>query len=478
NRIKKINKFINGPKGYPIIGNLFDLKKNGLEIHETFHELYLKYGPIFRIRFGSIETVILSEYSTIKECFIDNGESLTERYIRKSRLRASKGLNIGNANGEYWKFLYSTISPELTATKLKKVIEGHIKCEIKEYCKFMDSCCENEKPFHFNLYARVFTLNCVLRSLFNINYPYVYIDPKIDIGTNLGDYVQNGGKVVWGDFVPFLYFFLKNKPQSFYSSYENLKQHVSKFVDRAMEKIKDEDFDTYKPESIAESLLIQYKKGNIVYDAVVTNSMDLLLGGIDTSANTLCFSTIAVLNNNLQDKLYNSISNGLHGDTQDDDANNNTKIFLYSKYKTKFNYVTLVLRETFRRYAPVPLGLQHRLTNDIEINGYKIAKGTQFFQNVYSSHMTASTWAEPKQFIPERFENNNLHQQLCHYGIGLRKCIGFIMADSELFSFLSTVFYRYQFINPSSDKLNDRGGFSLALQAPKTILKVKKRLNK
>ncbi|KAF2320203.1 hypothetical protein GH714_025870 [Hevea brasiliensis] len=52
----KMRAYLRGPPGWPIIGNIFDL---GTEPHRALQELKLKYGPVLRLRLGSMDTVVI-----------------------------------------------------------------------------------------------------------------------------------------------------------------------------------------------------------------------------------------------------------------------------------------------------------------------------------------------------------------------------------------------------------------------------------
>ncbi|KAG8124505.1 hypothetical protein E2320_020177, partial [Naja naja] len=66
-----------GPRTIPILGNLhmMDLKKP----LKTMIEWSKEYGPIFRIKLGFQEMVVLTGYETVQEALVNQGDAFAER---------------------------------------------------------------------------------------------------------------------------------------------------------------------------------------------------------------------------------------------------------------------------------------------------------------------------------------------------------------------------------------------------------------
>ena len=53
--------------GWPVIGHLHYL--NPPSLHSTMEKLINKYGPVFKLRLGSFDTVVITDYMLIKKAF-------------------------------------------------------------------------------------------------------------------------------------------------------------------------------------------------------------------------------------------------------------------------------------------------------------------------------------------------------------------------------------------------------------------------
>ena len=63
-----ISSFIIGPMfGWPVLGHLPYLQPSNL--YANMSNMEMKYGPIFKLQLGSLETVVISDYKLIKKAF-------------------------------------------------------------------------------------------------------------------------------------------------------------------------------------------------------------------------------------------------------------------------------------------------------------------------------------------------------------------------------------------------------------------------
>ena len=71
------------------------------------------------------------------------------------------------------------------------------------------------------------------------------------------------------------------------------------------------------------------------------------------------------------------------------------------------SYLDAVLKEGLRMYPSVP-SIGRTLTEDVEINGYKLLSGTDLTLHIYSIHHDPDIYNEPYKFNPDRWVNNEV----------------------------------------------------------------------
>ncbi|KAN0030184.1 hypothetical protein ACTA71_009945 [Dictyostelium dimigraforme] len=449
-RTRIINSKIPGPIGFPIIGNLLSLRG---EVHLKFEEWYKKYGPIYSIRMGNIDTVVLTEYSTIKKAFVDNPYSFTDRYQLKSRIQLNGAKDIVNQNGKCHEILKRAVLSEITSIKVKKN-EIYITEEAERLISFLDKHVEDGRPFSISNYVYLYAVNVLICFLFGNGLSLESIEESKDILDALFSSAKEG--TILSDFISIPFYSEKKR---YYEAYNNIYKETQKLINKYQtikeDKIKNGLYKLEEDNSIISKLINEFEKGNITWECLSHTCVDLIGAGSYTTANAFLCSIIELTNNHsIQNKTFNEISSTLNNNNN----NNNNIVLNYSKYRSNFPYLSMVIKETFRKYPSVLVGVPHKATEDVIIDGYKIAKGTQVFQNIYSSQRSDKVYPYPNEFIPERFNETcekDVHSNVLLFGLGIRDCIGKSLSESELFTILATLINRYQFINPIQSRLKN-----------------------
>ncbi|KFW87890.1 Cytochrome P450 1A4, partial [Manacus vitellinus] len=65
-----------GPRGYPILGNVLELRK---DTHLALTKLSQKYGDVMEVRIGMRPVLVLSGLETIKQALVKQGEDFKGR---------------------------------------------------------------------------------------------------------------------------------------------------------------------------------------------------------------------------------------------------------------------------------------------------------------------------------------------------------------------------------------------------------------
>lgn len=110
----------------------------------------------------------------------------------------------------------------------------------------------------------------------------------------------------------------------------------------------------------------------------------------------------------------------------------------------KLPYVCAMVKEVLRWRPTVPLVPQRVLVEDMEFEGYKFPKGTEFLVN--SIAVCNSDFEQPEHFIPERWLDEKqgsptVAQEPWQFAFsaGKRSCVGYRLAQREIFLALARI---------------------------------------
>ncbi|KAM9959647.1 hypothetical protein ACTFIR_000730 [Dictyostelium discoideum] len=470
----KNNLKIPGPIGLPIIGNLHQL----IDFHNTLFKWYEKYGPIYKIKLGSIETVVLTGYPIMKRAIKDYPTIFSNRYQFSSKIKMNNNSNLLMCNGEKFKLLRRIIHSELTSTKVK-IIEKSILLQVEKLCKIFDQFSKDESIVSIFEFFNIFSLNRILCLLFGNEFQIDQEKIK-KVSNEIKLIFESSETPVLSDFIPLLKPFENYINDKFAINYKKLSNTIEQFIIEYKNQIENGKIDKNKNQSILGKLLDEFENGSLNWDNIVGSCCDLCIGGTDTSSDTLSFSFILLTNNqSCQEKLYNEIQKSLINNNNnnsdnnseefinDNNNNNNNDLLIikHSNYSSSITYLSMIMKEVYRLYPVGALGLPNVAEKDLEIDGFKIKKGTQIIKNFYQSHRHEDFFKLPNHFIPERnIESGNKFIYGCgdsnmvQFGLGNRDCIGKSLATSEIFTTIVTLINRYEFLNPKpSIPLNDKG---------------------
>lgn len=153
------------------------------------------------------------------------------------------------------------------------------------------------------------------------------------------------------------------------------------------------------------------------------------MAGHDTTANALSFAIYYLaLNQDVQQRAREEAISIL-GETPEDvlPTLDNTK---------DMKYINQIMKEVLRINGPVNAVMGRLTTQDTELAGSFIPKGTRLTVNIFDTHHSDKNWADPLKFDPDRFEGEGVQvsgqgMSWVPFGNGSRQCIGMNFSLNE-----------------------------------------------
>ncbi|KAH0693592.1 hypothetical protein KY285_020689 [Solanum tuberosum] len=419
---------IPGPRGFPIIGSLFTLSRDGLA-HRTLATAAWshKAKQLMAFSLGSTPLVVSSDPQIAKE--ILTSPHFADRPIKQSAKSLMFSRAIGFApNGTYWRLLRRIASSYLFSPSRIAAHETSRQLDCSVMLRnIVNDQIENGKVV-LRTHLQFAALNNIMGSVFGKRYDNV--DGKLELG-ELQDMVKEGfellGAFNWSDYLPWLSLFYD--PSGIVRRSEALVPRVRKFV---LDII-----DEHKRCRASASKMVMTDNGDFVdvllsldgeekldEDDMVAVLWEMIFRGTDTTALlTEWVMAELVLHPEVQNKLRQEVDNVTMGQVVTDvDV-------------VRMPYLQGVIKESLRVHPPGPLLSWARLsTSDVRLsNGMVVPSHTTAMVNMWAITHDSDVWENPLEFKPERFvvseggvnvDVRGGDLRLAPFGAGRRVCPG------------------------------------------------------
>ncbi|CAF2277214.1 BnaA04g13120D [Brassica napus] len=459
------------PSSLPVIGNLHQLA--GLP-HRCFHNLSMKYGPVMLLRLGSVPVVVISS-SEAAEAVLKTHD--LECCSRPKTLRTGiftygfKDIALSQY-GAYWREMRKLAVVELFSLKRVQSFRYIREEEVGLVVKKVSESALRQSPVDLSktLFSLTASIICRVALGHNFNEDGFVIDHE-RIEELVTEAAEAIGTFTFSDFFPgalgrFLdWLFQRHKKiNKVFEELDAFYQHV---IDDhlTLEGRKD-------PDIVSLMLDMIDKQGNedsfkLNIDNVKAILMDLFLAGVDTSAVTMIWAMSELVRNpralkKAQEKIRTTLGEKKEIITEDDLG--------------KVDYLTLIIKETFRLHPALPFILPRETMSHVKIQGYDIPPKTQIQINVWTIGRDPKRWTDPKEFIPERFTDSSVdfrgqHFELLPFGSGRRMCPAMPMGVATVELGLMNLLYFFDWelpdgINFGDIDMEETGNISIVKKVP------------
>ncbi|XP_004437995.1 PREDICTED: cytochrome P450 2D14-like [Ceratotherium simum simum] len=191
---------------------------------------------------------------------------------------------------------------------------------------------------------------------------------------------------------------------------------------------------------------------------------DLFFAGIVTTSTTLAWALLLmILHPDVQRRVQQEIDEVI-GQARRPEMGD----------QAHMPFTMAVVHEVQRFGDIIPLGLPHMTSRDIEVQGFRIPKGTWLFTNLSSVLKDETVWKKPFRFHPEHFldaQGRFVKQEaFMPFSAGRRSCLGEPLARMELFLFFTCLLQRFSFSVPAGQPRPSDHGVYGGLVTPSPYL--------
>ncbi|EFH58280.1 CYP76C2 [Arabidopsis lyrata subsp. lyrata] len=469
-----------GPPRLPIIGNIHLVGKNP---HHSFADLSKTYGPIMSLKFGSLNTVVVSSPEAAREVLRTYDQILSNRSSTNS-IRFINHHEVSVVwlppSSPRWRLLRKLAATQLFSPQRLEATKTLRENKVKELVSFISESSEREEAVDISRATFITALNIISNILFSVDLGSYDSKKFSEFQDTVIGVMESVGKPDAANFFPFLGFLdLQGNRKTLKACSERLFKVFRGFIDA---KIAEKSLRNVNPKDVSKrdfvDVLLDLTEGDEA--ELNTNDIEHLLfdlfgAGTDTNSSTVEWAMAELLRNpEKMGKAQAEIDSviGQKGVVKESDI-------------SELPYLQAVVKETFRLHPAAPLLVPRKAEFDVEVLGFLVPKDAQVLVNVWAIGRDPSVWENPSRFEPERFMGKEIDvrgrdYELTPFGAGRRICPGLPLAVKTVPLMLASLLYSFDWKLPNgvlSEDLDMEESFGLTLHKtnPLHAVPVKKR---
>ncbi|KAF1919515.1 cytochrome P450 [Ampelomyces quisqualis] len=414
-------KDFSGPRSWPIVGNIPDIKYNAAEKYRQWSE---KYGAVYQIQLGNEPVIVVNSAEAARKIFGGNSQALSSRpvfWTFHKVLSNTAGTTIGTSPfNDSLKRRRKGAASALNKPSIATYID-HLDLETKEFVK---DGFESGKAGTVGINPMPMIERLSLSLALTLNWGTRMgsrHDPMFheicDVEAAISKFRSTTGNLQ--DYIPILRLNPFSGGTKAAKDYRNRRDvyltKLNRDLDDRLEK------GVHKP--CIQANIIQDKEAALNKEELTSISLTMLSGGLDT-ITTLVQWSVALLAQrpDVQKKAITEIRKIYSKDEPLANAYDDQKC----------QYIVALVRECLRYYTVLRLALPRATVKDVVYENKLIPAGSTIYLNAWACNMDPQVWADPNDFRPERWLTSP-DAPLFTYGLGYRMCAGSLLANRELY---------------------------------------------
>ncbi|KAF2659135.1 cytochrome P450 [Lophiostoma macrostomum CBS 122681] len=414
-------KGFQGPRNWPLVGNIPDIKYNAAEQYRQWSKIY---GDVYQIQLGNVPVIVVNSAESARAIFGQNSQALSSRpvfWTFHKVLSNTAGTTIGTSPfNDSLKRRRKGAASALNKPSIATYID-HLDVETRDFVRegFEGGNAGRDGVDPMPMIQRLslslaLTLNWGTR-MGSRDDPMFHEITEVE--EDISKFRSTTGNLQ--DYIPVLrlnpFSAGSKKAKEMRSRRDVYLNRLNKDLDDRMEK------GIHKP--CIQANVIQDKDAALNKEELTSISLTMLSGGLDT-ITTLVQWSVALLAQrpDVQKKAIEEIHKYYSDKEPLCDAYDDQKC----------EYITALVRECLRYYCVLRLALPRATVKDVIYQGKLIPAGSTIYLNAWACNMDPKVWRDPEEFRPERWIEQP-DAPLFTYGLGYRMCAGSLLANRELY---------------------------------------------
>ncbi|XP_062166226.1 cytochrome P450 98A2 [Alnus glutinosa] len=439
-----------GPRPWPIVGNLYDIKPVRFR---CFAEWAQAYGPIISVWFGSTLNVIVSNSELAKEVLKEHDMQLADRHRSRSAAKFSRdGKDLIWADyGPHYVKVRKVCTLELFSPKrleaLRPIREDEVTAMVESIFKDCTNPENNGKSLLVKKYLGAVAFNNITRLAFGkrfVNSEGVMDEQGLEFKAIVANGLKLGASLAMAEHIPWLRWMFPLEEEAF-AKHGARRDRLTRLIMEEHTQAREKSGGA--KQHFVDALLTLKDEYDLSEDTIIGLLWDMITAGMDTTAISVEWAMAELIKNpRVQQKAQEELDRviGLeHVITEADFTN--------------LPYLQCVAKESLRLHPPTPLMLPHRANANVKIGGYDIPKGSNVHVNVWAVARDPTVWKNSMQFRPERFLEVDVDMKghdfrLLPFGAGRRVCPGAQLGINLVTSMIGHLLHHFVWTPPEGVK--------------------------
>ncbi|XP_073848090.1 probable cytochrome P450 313a4 isoform X1 [Musca autumnalis] len=409
---------IPGPIGYPLLGKALDLTGKKADPLDVIHTHSEKFGPLMYTWLVIYPVLVVTEPDIIRD--ILTSPYCTNKGVLYKPLNKGVGKGLFSSEDPEWglhrKYLNPTFGHKILLSFMP-IFNQEVNTVLKIF-KEMNECQD------VIALLQDFTFNIAIRTTMGVNVAQELGNgPNSDLIKNYQCVVDNMTEML---FSPWLSNNVIRRVLSVHEPFHSSKAENRKFIRKLITNKLNGNAGNHLQTTSSKNVFIDQaidlmRKNIFTLQHVEDESNTIVLGAFETTANTIGYVLILLaMFPEYQEKVYEELLSIFPDGGDFEVTYRNTQDMVY---------MDMVINESMRVLAPVPLVAREN-TQDIRLsNGIVIAAGVQLVLNIFTMHRRKDIWGpeacvfNPDNFLPCNMEGKHPYAFI-PFTKGIRNCIG------------------------------------------------------
>jgi len=405
-----------GPDGLPVLGSAFSLTRDPY----AFYNEMSTYGDVVSYRLPRMEFCTVLHPDLIEQVLMVDYEQYNKWGLEDFGGEfAPEGVLL--TDGAQWRRQRTAIQNAFTIERIQSYGETMAQCA----AEMAESWADGEEIALNRAFSRL-TLDVLTRSLFDLK-----LGEQSSVVTDFAETLNDRGSI--DGLSTFLPMWI---PTPANRRYKRVLSEFRSFIDQLIEERRGQA-DEYD-DLLSLLLTAEDDEGNGMSETEVRDQMvTFLFAGHETTSLALTYTFLELSKNeSVRERLDAEFNTVLGSEAPGLQA------------LGSLPYTEQVISESLRLYPPAFI-MFRKTAKDVELDGYRIPKGTRITIPQFHVHTDERWYEVPETFDPDRwtdeFEDSLPDYAYFPFGGGPRHCVGMRFAMLELKTILPTIAQRVEF---------------------------------